>query len=86
MKPLEGKPEITYPCTWQYKVIGSDEQQVRAAIKDVCHPASVIISYSHCSSSGKYHSLNAEIEVEDEATRHALFKALQNHPHIKIVI
>ena len=30
---LEGcKPEIHYPCVWQYKVIGMDQEQLHQAI------------------------------------------------------
>ncbi|MBT8354232.1 MAG: DUF493 domain-containing protein, partial [Desulfofustis sp.] len=24
------KPDISYPCEWEYKVIGTDEQKIRA--------------------------------------------------------
>lgn len=83
---LEGKPEINYPCTWQYKVIGRDHDLVKEAIEEICAPVPVAITYSHSSSSGKYHSYNAEIEVQDEEARLAIYRALHNHQAIQIVI
>ena len=83
---LEGKPEISYPCLWQYKVIGEEKELVIAAIQEICEPIPVTISHSHSSSSGRYHSLNAEIEVQDEEARLSLYRALHNHPHVKVVL
>lgn len=86
MSPLQGKPEITYPCVWQYKVIGRDSDRIKMAIEEICAPVPVSIRYSHSSSSGKYHSYNAEIEVQDEEARISIYRALHNHPDIQMVI
>ena len=80
------KPEIDYPCLWQYKVIGREQHLVIDAIKEICAPTAVTITYSHSSTSGKYHSFNAEIEVQDEAARIAIYRALHDHPAVKIVL
>ncbi|MDJ0623005.1 MAG: DUF493 domain-containing protein [Desulfocapsaceae bacterium] len=84
--PLEGKPEIHYPCIWQYKVIGREQQRIERAIEEICSPVPVKITYSHSSSSGKYHSYNAEIEVQDDEGRLALYRALHDHPDIQVVL
>lgn len=84
--PLEGKPEINYPCVWQYKVIGRDHDRIKWAIEEICSPVPVKISYSHSSSSGKYHSYNAEIEVQDDEGRLAIYRALHGHPDIQVVL
>ena len=86
LPPLEGKPEIHYPCVWQYKVIGADGESVQRAVREICKPVPVSITYSHSSSSGKYHSFNAEIEVQDDEARLSLYRALQDHPDIKVVL
>jgi uncharacterized protein len=86
ISPLEGKPEIHYPCIWQYKVIGKDHSLIKEAIEEICAPVPVSITYSHSSSSGKYHSYNAEIEVQDEEARLAIYHALHDHSAIQIVI
>ncbi len=80
------KPEINYPCDWLYKVIGKNPEEVEKAIIETCTPHEVKISHSHASSSGKYHSFNAEIKVVSEEQRLSLYKTLQNHPEIQIVL
>ncbi|MDD3813055.1 MAG: DUF493 domain-containing protein [Desulfocapsaceae bacterium] len=79
------KPEITYPCVWLYKVIGEDFTSLTRAITTVC-PAQVSITPSKTSSSGKYCSLNVEIEVADEASRLAIYQNLKNHLAVKMVL
>ncbi len=80
------KPEIHYPCVWQYKVIGKELHLVKNAIKEICAPVPVTITYSHSSASGKYHSFNAEIEVQDEEARLSIFRALHDHAAVKFVL
>lgn len=84
--PETDRPDIEYPCMWQYKVIGRDRTLMEAAIQIICGHAPVTVSFSHSSSSGKYHSLNVEIEVVDEKTRDALFLAFKEHQDITMVI
>jgi len=80
------KPDIDYPCTWEYRVIGSDEESLRGAIYAACAPAVPTISLSNVSSKGTYFSLNASIEVADENMRLRIFNHLQTSPDVKIVI
>lgn len=83
---LSDKPEIHYPCVWQYKVIGENQERIVQAIEKISAPVPVKIEFSHSSSSGKYHSFNAEIEVQDEEARMSIYRALQEHPDIKVVL
>lgn len=80
------KPDIVYPCVWLYKVIGRDQAAIKQAIMSIAAPVPVAITYSHSSSSGKYHSFNAEIEVQDEEARLSIYQALHQHPDIKVVL
>ncbi|MGI9535809.1 MAG: HP0495 family protein [Desulfocapsaceae bacterium] len=80
------KPDISYPCLWEYKVIGSDEQKLREEILTACAPVVPTITLSNVSKKGTYISLNAELQVEDEEMRLRIFTYLQNSPDIKIVI
>ena len=82
---LTQKPEITYPCDWQYKVIGEDPTAITRAITTIC-PGTISISPSKTSTSGKYCSLNVEIEVTDEASRLAVYQNLKNHIAVKVVL
>lgn len=80
------KPSIEYPCAWTYKVIGTDESDLRAAIKTVLGKENLLISKSHSSSGGKYLSLNAEIIVEDDESRQQHYQNLKNHAAVKVVM
>ena len=80
------KPEINYPCEWEYKVIGTDQARLEEIIRSACKPAVPEIILSNISSSGRYYSLNATLEVKDEAMRLEIFNQLQDHPEVKMVI
>ena len=80
------RPEIEYPCIWVYKVIGQDCTLLKKIITSTCAPQNVKISHSNTSSGGKYHSLNAELTVKDEATRLAIYDTLKNSPGVKFVL
>jgi putative lipoic acid-binding regulatory protein len=80
------KPEIVYPCTWIYKVIGKDCTLLKDIIVSACLPQKVKISHSHKSSKGKYHSLNAELVVQNETVRLGIYQALKEHPAVKIIL
>ena len=80
------KPEINYPCSWQYKVIGTAEDKIIEAIYSVVENKDHTISASKSSSKGKYISMNLEMEVESEEMRNLIFMNLQNHPNLKMII
>ena len=80
------RPDITYPCLWVYKVIGEDAAKLNEVIVSACSPHDVKISFSHSSSKGKYHSLNAELEVPDEKCRLHIYEVLKDHPAVKTVL
>lgn len=88
------KPDITYPCPWSFKVIGTDEEDVRRAVKitlAVClDPGSGDRPYelglSRQSRHGNYVSLNLTLEVRSEAERDALFVGLADCPEVRMVI
>jgi hypothetical protein len=80
------KPEICYPCTWEYKVIGTDKEKLKSVILAACMPAVPSITLSNVSSKGTYFSFNASLVVEDEAMRLRIFSHLNNSPDVKIVI
>lgn len=80
------KPDISYPCTWEYKVIGEDQQALTDIIVSTCAPEVPDIVLSNVSSSGKYFSLNATLTVKNEEIRLDIFDRLQKHPAVKMVI
>ena len=86
-QPLDGcKPEIHYPCVWQYKVIGMEKKAVQAALSEKLGDAPYSLSESRISKQGKYISLNLELTVHNEEHRLYLYNALIADPSIKLVL
>lgn len=80
------RPEIHYPCTWSYRIIGQDEQRLRAAAVGIVGDADYTLALALESSGGKYRSMQLEVLVRDEEHRLALFAALGKHPDVRFVI
>jgi putative lipoic acid-binding regulatory protein len=87
VKPFdERKPEIAYPCPWSYRIIGSDESDMRIAVNEIVgRGVDYRLELSNESRGGKYRSLELELIVVDEAHRLALFDALRKRSEIKFV-
>lgn len=83
---LPRRPEIEYPTTWGYHVIGADEARLRDAVARVLGDRDYTFSLSNQSSRGKYLSFHVELVVRDEEERIELFAALRDHPDIVIVL
>jgi putative lipoic acid-binding regulatory protein len=88
------RPEITYPCPWSFKIIGTDEDDVRRAVKitlAVCLDRNsgereFELGLSRRSGEGNYVSLNLTLEVLSESERDAVFSGLADCPEIRMVI
>jgi len=78
--------KLVYPCEWQYRVIGPDEEQLHQAITHVIRDRSCSIDPSNSSKAGKYHCLNLGITVHDEEERNLIYTSLKEHPHVKLVL
>jgi putative lipoic acid-binding regulatory protein len=80
------KLQLEYPCPWVYKIIGSDENEMRRAVAEIICDRAYKISHSRDSEKGKYHCLNVELSVESESHRTALYEALKAHQAIKLIL
>ena len=80
------KPEITYPCRWGYRVIGTGREAIRAAIDEVVGDHDHTLEPSNTSASGKYVSYRLEVLVADEAHRVRIYEALGQFACIKIIL
>jgi hypothetical protein len=80
------KPNINYPCSWVYKVIGTDAVALKKAIATVIGNKDLLITPSNTSSGGKYTSLNVEVVVSDDETRLTYYQHLKNHAAVKVVM
>jgi len=81
-----GKPEISYPCRWGYRVIGTGHEPIRAAIDEVVGDHDHTLEVGNASASGKYVSFHLEVLVHDEAHRLGIYEALCEFASVKIVL
>jgi len=86
MDLVNGKPEINYPTKWEYKIIGSDIDEMIQAVESVVINLKYDISPSNISKKANYFSLNVSVEVPSEIVRDLIFQKLAAHPVIKFVI
>ncbi|MBN2768327.1 MAG: DUF493 domain-containing protein [Campylobacterales bacterium] len=80
------KPQITYPTSWGFKIIGNDKNELHNVIKEVMGEKEHLCSYGNPSKNGKFHSYNASCTVTTKEERDALFQKFQDHPSVKMVI
>ena len=80
------KPDIDYPCDWEYKIIGTDKIKLKISIFDIMGEKKYTTRVGNSSSKGKFHSLNAKCQVSSEKERYLIFKTFQEHPDVKMVI
>lgn len=77
---------MEYPCRWIYKIIGSDNRTTRRAVEEIVKGRDYTITPSNISKTGRYHSLNLEMTVDDEEDRTGTYDKLQGHPAVKMVL
>ena len=85
-RPIDGRLQITYPCTWIYKIFGTDQTQMREAVAVIIPGEDYSLTPSNSSRTGKYHCMNLVIKVSDEEERKSIYDALQGHPAIILVL
>ncbi|MFW5875854.1 MAG: DUF493 domain-containing protein [Myxococcota bacterium] len=86
MEPLTGKPVIEYPCAWEWRVIGSDPDQVKAAVAEVLAEREHTLRSANRSPKGRWLSMSLELEVQSEADRDAIHRALTGHRWIRLAL
>ena len=80
------KPNIQYPCDWQYKVIGTDVDEMIKLIEQATVGMDYKISSSNVSSKGNYFSINVKVFVTSEAIRDIIFEKLEASEFVKMVL
>lgn len=80
------KLELTYPCSWSYKLIASEIEALKQAIRDVIDEREHKLTHSKNSKGGKYVSMNLDMLVHNEDDRNFIYEALKAHQHIKMVL
>jgi putative lipoic acid-binding regulatory protein len=80
------KPEIVYPTSWGFKIIGRDKDALKKCIREVMGEKEHLCSLGNSSKTGKFHTYNASCVVESQEERDRLFKAFQDHEDVNMVI
>lgn len=80
------RPEIDYPCQWQYRVIGEDRTAMHQAITTWISAFVYTICDANVSSGGRYLSLSLEVTVNDDAERLRIYQLLAGDPAIRMVL
>ena len=80
------KPNIDYPCHWNYKIIGTELEKMIRAVEEIVEGMEYNIASSNVSSKGKYFSLNLKVFVSSEAIRDIIFAKLESSEYIKMVL
>ncbi len=80
------KLELTYPCSWSYKLIGYEKETIQKAIHDVILEREHSLTHSNASKTGKYVSMNLDLVIQNEDERNFIFEALKAHQNIKMVL
>ena len=80
------KLELTYPCSWSYKLIAGEKEALEKAIHDVIIEREHKLTHSKNSKGGKYISMNLDLLVHNEDDRNFIYEALKAHQNIKMVL
>lgn len=85
LNAIDGKPEINYPSKWEYRIITTNENLIKDFISSLIKkPYSLTLKNK--SSKGSFVSLHLILEVENEIERNEIYKSLNSHNEIKMVI
>jgi putative lipoic acid-binding regulatory protein len=82
----EQKPNIIYPCDWNYRVIGTDVGEMIKAIEIAVAGMEYEINSSNVSSRGNYFSLNLKVYVTSEVIRDIIFAKIESSDYVKMVL
>lgn len=80
------KPEIEYPCYWEYKIIGESQKLLEGVVAEVVNDRDYNIVLSNQSRNKKYVSLEVKTKVLDESDRNKIFSDFSNHSEVKMVL
>ena len=83
------RPEINYPTTWGFKIIGKDKEALEKCIKEIMKiegDKKHLCSIGNQSKTGKFTAYNASCTVDSEEERNRIFKYFEAHDDVDMVI
>ncbi len=82
----DDKPEITYPCEWEYKVIVDAEYDISELVRELLGEREHRVEKSNVSRGGKYRSYSIRLLVHNEEERRFLFDAFKKGERVRMVL
>lgn len=82
---MKGKLEISYPCMWEYRIIGENAEKISEIVGEIMQTPYRLESKNR-SSKGRFVSMHLSTSVDSEKYRNEIFSLLSSHPEIKMVI
>lgn len=79
------KEKIQYPCQWHYRIIGNDKKELNEAALEILDKEFITAPCKE-SKSGKYHSINIEVLINNQQERDEIFTKLRKDPRIYYVL
>ncbi len=79
------KPNIVYPCVWEYRIIGESEERLRELVFEVM-PREYNIKLGKHSAQGHFVSVYVSVEVQSESERNDIFVHLKQDKSVKMVL
>ncbi|PIE56442.1 MAG: cytoplasmic protein [Desulfobulbus propionicus] len=80
------RPDIDYPCSWQYRVIGIDRDGLMQAVSACISKRPCEIRVGNTSSGGRYVSVILEVEVSSDEDRLTLYSQLAALAEVRMVL
>lgn len=78
------RPDIDYPCSWEFRVIGSGRDHLMVSIQAIVGNRAHKLVDGH--RKGKWLSLGLTMTVHDEAERNSIYVALKEITGVKMVL
>ncbi len=85
MDSLGGVREISYPCVWEYCIIGESFEEIEKIVFEIA-PKPYQIRQKNTSAKGRYTSVSLTIEVDSQQQRDEIFSQISSRPEVKVVI
>ena len=88
-KKTPKRPEINYPTTWGFKIIGRDKEALEKCIKHIMKETGDkkhVCTPGNQSKTGKFHAYNASCIVDTEEERNKIFKYFEDHDDVDMVL
>ncbi len=80
------KLELTYPCEWEYKIVGKCENELSCAVETIFERREYNMKHSNTSSKGKFKSFSVKTLVHNDDDRNELYLMLKKHEAIKYIL